>query len=125
MRTLEKEVRELKELLDAKDEQLDMLSRIHSFSPYSPPASSASGNMQRNRKSPDSLASERSGRSGSAEVVPGEIITVAEPTGLIRVDGGDGLYMGASSGRAFVGRSFFSLARWLGGIVANFSPQNC
>lgn len=95
----------MKDLLDAKDEQLDMLSRIHSFSPYSPPASSASGNMPRSRKTPESLSSEGSGRSGSADAaVEGEIITVTEPAGLIRVEGGDGLHIGASSsGRAFVG----------------------
>lgn len=95
VRSLEREVRELKDLLDAKDEQLDMISKIHSFSPYSPPASTSSGNMRgAGRKSPESLVG--SGRSGSVE--GDEMITVGEPSRLV-----DGLYMGASSGRMFVG----------------------
>ena len=98
VRSLEREVRELKDLLDSKDEQLDMLSKIHSFSPYSPPASTSSGTMRNTRKTPDSLAS---GRSGSVE--EDELIAVGEPARLICGDGRDGLYMGASSGRTFVG----------------------
>ncbi|KAF8251059.1 hypothetical protein K440DRAFT_647833 [Wilcoxina mikolae CBS 423.85] len=97
VRSLEREVRELKDLLDAKDEQLEMVSKIYSFSPYSPPASTSSGTMRGTRKSPESF---RSGRSASVE--GDEIITIGEPTRLISVDGRDGLYMGASSGRTFV-----------------------
>jgi len=98
VRSLEREVRELKDLLDAKDEQLEMVSKIHSFSPYSPPASTSPGTMRGMRKSPESF---RSGRSGSIE--GDEMITIGEPTELISVDSQDGLYMGASSGRIFVG----------------------
>ena len=105
VRSLEREVRELKELLDAKDEQLEMVSKIHS-SPYSPPASSRStsssggpatavATTMRTRKGPGSLMS-------AASVEGGEPITVGEPFRLASL-GLDGLYMGASSGRAFVG----------------------
>jgi hypothetical protein len=102
VRSLEREVRELKDLLDAKDEQLDMLSRIHSFSPYSPPASAASGvASNKSRKSPD-VSSRRSESVDNGP--PEEMIVVGESAGLVKTESGsDGIYMGASSGRPFVG----------------------
>lgn len=106
VRSLEREVRELKELLDAKDEQLEMVSKIHSFSPYSLPASGSS-----TRRDPKSLVS-------AASVEGDETITVGEPFRLTSL-GLDGLYMGASSGRAFVGMLLLLLLLLLRGSLAD------
>jgi hypothetical protein len=106
VRCLEREVRELKELLDAKDEQLEMVSKIHSFSPYSPPSSDASRGTQRTGKRSESV------RSNSEEAE--EVINIEHSGRLVKMEGQrEGLYMGASSGRGFVGR-FPSMAVSLG-----------
>lgn len=96
VRSLEREVRELKDLLDSREEQLDMISKIHTFSPYSPPASTASGNMRSGVRKTESVVTGR-----SASVEGDELISVGEPTQLV-----DGQYMGASSGRVFIGMAF-------------------
>ena len=81
MRSLEGEVRELKDQLDERDEKIDLLSRIRSNS-MSPTA-----------------ASPRSVGQGQEEVVKVQ----ASPL-LVECDNADSYFMGASSGRVFVGK---------------------
>lgn len=89
VRTLEGEVRELKDLLDEKDEKIDMLSRMHS-----------------NRK--PSIAPTPSPESPKEVAVtpPKEdIFRVSASPLLLGAGSSDSYFMGASSGRAFVGMS--------------------
>lgn len=100
VRGLEQEIRDMKDLLDARDDQLDMLSRMHSFSPYSPPASAVSGGSHKFYKSVDST------RSGSAELVPEDTLSIHEVPSLVGSDGasdGSAFYVGPSSGKPFLG----------------------
>jgi hypothetical protein len=89
VRALECEVRELKDLLDEKDEKIDMLSRMHGNrrSPtersHSPPAA----DMKKDAASPPKEDTFR---------------VQASPL-LLGVENSDSYFMGASSGRAFIG----------------------
>ena len=92
VRTLEGEVRELKDLLDEKDEKIDLLSKMHSNRRPSMTSSSAS---------PPSQA-----RKASVENPPKEdVFRVQASPLLLGAENADSYFMGASSGRAFVGRS--------------------
>jgi hypothetical protein len=91
VRALEAEVRELKDLLDEKDEKIDMLSRMHD-----------------NRRSP----TEQFQTPPAAEVKKDAAAPAKEDTFrvqasplLLGVENSDSYFMGASSGRAFIGSS--------------------
>jgi hypothetical protein len=88
VRTLEGEVRELKDLLDEKDEKLEMLSKMHSTRR---PSTITTAPSPPDRK----------------EVVPTppkeDIFRVQASPLLLGVENSDSYFMGASSGRAFVG----------------------
>lgn len=89
VRALETEVKELKDLLDEKDEKIDILSRIHSNSPSSTPSTSPDPpNVKENVE---------------ASVPKEDTFRVQQSPCLL--DGGeaDSYFMGASSGRSFVG----------------------
>lgn len=93
VRSLEQEVRELKDLLDEKDEKIDILSRIHSGSPASRRSSSELVALT-------SIVDAKS--STEHESSKEDIFKVQQSPGLL--DGKtDSYFMGASSGRAFVG----------------------
>jgi hypothetical protein len=97
VRQLESEVRELKDLLDEKDEKIDMLSKLH-------------GNHR--RPSVGSVASTPSSdtKKDNAAATPTKEDTFrvqASPL-LLGVENSDSYFMGASSGRAFIGRSTVS-----------------
>jgi hypothetical protein len=92
VRALEAEVRELKDLLDEKDEKIDMLSKIHSFSPL--------------RRSSTTSTTTASPAPSHPAVEKDETFKVQQSPFLL--DGekkADPFFMGASSGRAFVGMS--------------------
>lgn len=94
VRALETEVKELKDLLDEKDEKIDILSKIHS-----------------NTSSLRRPSSELSSSTGLGEVKEGsEGASTQEDTFKVQqspclIDGEDSgsLFMGASSGRSFLG----------------------
>lgn len=92
VRALETEVKELKDLLDGKDEKIDILSRVH---PYS--------------ASPNSPPRIRSTATGEAKPVvqkedPKEdVFKVQQSPCLLQQENQDSFFMGASSGRTFVG----------------------
>lgn len=89
VRVLEAEVRELKDLLDEKDEKIDMLSRMHN-----------------NRRSPTE-PSHTSPVVEKKDATPPKEDTFrvqASPL-LLGVENSDSYFMGASSGRAFIGPS--------------------
>lgn len=97
VRALETEVRELKDLLDEKDEKIDMLSKVHSQSqhrPLSPRTSSSDASLGR-RKSSDERQAEKD-----------DIFKVQQPPFLVEGEDSDSHFMGTSSGRAFVGKSW-------------------
>lgn len=93
MRQLETEVKELKDLLDEKDEKIDILSRIR----------------------PSSISQERPSVTESITAVtetkpvmekpepPEDVFRVQQTTDLLQRDLQDSFFMGASSGRSFVG----------------------
>ena len=90
MRQLEAEVRELKDLLDEKDEKIDMLSKMHgnrrgSVSAASSPVSEARKELQ-----------------GSPAPKEDTFRIQASPL-LLGVENSDSYFMGASSGRSFIG----------------------
>lgn len=92
VRSLENEVRELKDLLDEKDEKIDILSRIHSGSPAS-----------RGRSSEAASNPCVDTKAAVAHETPKEdIFKVQQSPNLLNGDA-DSYFMGASSGRAFVG----------------------
>lgn len=92
VRSLEQEVRELKDLLDEKDEKIDILSRIRS--------NSSSSRRPSSELSPTAKPEEKS--TIAAEDAKEETFNVQQSPSLF--DGGSHSYfMGASSGRAFVG----------------------
>ena len=94
VRALETEVKELKDLLDEKDEKIDMLSRIH---PASPPLRRPSSTPS---TSPD-LPDVKSTIDASA---PKEItFSVQQSPCLFGGEESDSYFMGASSGRSFIG----------------------
>ena len=90
VRSLEAEIRELKDILDEKDEKIDMLSRMHSYSsPSRRSSSSASGSEQK-------PATEQSKE---------DVFRVQQSPYLLEREDSDSCFMGASSGRGFIGRS--------------------
>ncbi len=90
VRSLEAEVRELKDLLDEKDEKIDMLSKMHS---------NRQPSMVSAPPTPDS-------RQETVATPPKEdVFRVQASPLLLGVDNSDSYFMGASSGRAFVGMS--------------------
>ena len=91
MRFLEGEVKGLKDLLDEKDEKIDILSRIHSTSPIKRPSLPAS---------PAPSVENESCMVQKKE----EFLRVQQPSSLIKDEDLDHYFMGASSGRAFVGK---------------------
>jgi hypothetical protein len=90
VRSLETEVRELKDLLDEKDEKIDMLSKMHAnrkpCTPSSPPSPPADNAKESNATPPKD-----------------DIFEVQASPLLLGADNSDSYFMGASSGRAFVG----------------------
>ena len=94
MRALETEVNELKDLLDEKDEKIDMLSRIHSNSP----------SLRRPSSTP-STSPELPDAKGTVVASALKEVTFRVQQFPCLLDGGetDSYFMGASSGRSFVG----------------------
>lgn len=94
VRVLEGEVRELKDLLDEKDEKIDMLSRMYN---------------NRGRSSEPAQGSPASDTQKKSESPPPKEDTFrvqASPL-LLGVENSDSYFMGASSGRAFIGLCSF------------------
>jgi len=89
VRVLEAEVRELKDLLDEKDEKIDMLSKMHGNRRSSPEASHPS-------PAPDSKKDAPAPKEDTFRVQ-------ASPL-LLGVENSDSYFMGASSGRSFIGQ---------------------
>ena len=88
MRALELEVRELKDLLDEKDEKIDMLSRMHSNK--RPSIASGQPVMEQRKEVVNSPPKE-------------DVFRVQASPLLLGAENSDSYFMGASSGRAFVG----------------------
>lgn len=91
VRALELEVRELKDLLDEKDEKIDMLSRMHG-----------------NRRSPNEQcqnAAVLDVKKDAGTLVKEDTFRVQASPLLLGVENSDSYFMGASSGRAFIGSS--------------------
>lgn len=94
VRSLESEVRELKDLLDEKDEKIDILSKMHS-----------------NRRSPSQRTTQSPAVPEDArESTPPreETFRVQASPLLFPSNNSDSYYVGASSGRAFIGALFGS-----------------
>jgi hypothetical protein len=88
VRSLEAEVRELKDLLDEKDEKIDMLSKMH----------------QNRRPSTSSASAASECRKEMLATPPKEdVFRVQASPLLLESENSDSYFMGASSGRAFVG----------------------
>lgn len=92
VRQLELEVRELKDLLDEKDEKIDMLSRMHGHNGRSSPSPKANALPSNTQRDPSPRPKEDTFR------------VQASPL-LLGVENSDSYFMGASSGRAFIGLS--------------------
>ena len=90
VRSLEAEVRELKDLLDEKDEKIDMLSKMHSNRRPSMTLSTPSPPVENRKESIPTPPKE-------------DIFRVQASPLLLGSDNSDSYFMGASSGRAFVG----------------------
>jgi hypothetical protein len=91
VRVLEGEVRELKDLLDEKDEKIDMLSRMHG-----------------NRRSPVEQCQTPPATDAKKDASPGakeDTFRVQASPLLLGVENSDSYFMGASSGRGFIGLS--------------------
>jgi hypothetical protein len=88
VRSLEAEVRELKDLLDEKDEKIDMLSKMHQNRRLSRSSASPASDCRR-------------------ELLPTppkeDVFRVQASPLLLGAENSDSYFMGASSGRAFVG----------------------
>lgn len=94
VRALESEIRELKDLLDTKDEKIDMLSKIHSFSPPRRPSASSLPEPALSATSPEAEAHE-------------DLFKVQQSPFLLESEKkSDSYFMGASSGRSFVGEQW-------------------
>ena len=93
VRALETEVKELKDLLDEKDEKIDILSRIHPRSPSSRRPSAAGSSPTIAEQSPAVAAQE----------YKDDTFRVQQSPCLLDGDHSDPFFMGASSGRAFIG----------------------
>lgn len=89
VRNLEGEVRELKDLLDEKDEKIDMLSKMHSNRRSSHSSSSTAPTIETREDSPPR----------------DDVFKVQASPLLLGSENSDSYFMGASSGRAFVGKS--------------------
>jgi Fungal Zn(2)-Cys(6) binuclear cluster domain len=89
VRSLEAEVRELKDLLDEKDEKIDMLSIMHS---NRPPSHSSTASPLKAEIQEDSSSHKE------------EVFRVQASPLLLVAENSDSYFMGASSGRAFVGK---------------------
>lgn len=93
VRALETEVKELKDLLDEKDEKIDILSRIYPSSPSSRrPSTTAS-----------STAATGQNSVVKTQELKDDIFRVQQSPALLDGDNSDAFFMGASSGRAFIG----------------------
>lgn len=93
VRQLETEVRELKDLLDEKDEKIDMLSKMH-------------GHRRRPSIGSSSTASPAADTKRDTTPPPKEdTFRVQASPLLLGVENSDSFFMGASSGRAFIGMS--------------------
>ena len=90
VRSLEAEIRELKDLLDEKDEKIDMLSKMHSNMRPSTTLSSPSPSVELRKEALPTPPKE-------------DIFRVQESPLLLGSETSDSYFMGASSGRAFVG----------------------
>jgi hypothetical protein len=88
VRILEGEVRELKDLLDEKDEKIDMLSKMHSNRRTSPSPPTAAPLKEIREDSPPK----------------DDVFKVQASPLLLGSENSDSYFMGASSGRAFVGK---------------------
>jgi hypothetical protein len=87
VRALEAEVRELKDLLDEKEEKIEMLSKMHN-----------------NRRSPAESAHTLPATEKKDAAPPKEdTFRVQASPLLLGVENSDSYFMGASSGRAFIG----------------------
>ena len=95
VRSLEAEVRELKDLLDEKDEKIDMLSKMHSN--RRPSFSGASSAVEIKK---EMLATPPKDDSFRVQASPL----------LLGAENSDSFFMGASSGRAFVGMAYLILS---------------
>lgn len=89
VRALESEVRELKDLLDEKDEKIDMLSRIH-------------GNRRSPTERSHSPPAATDGKKDAGTPKEDTFRVQASPL-LLGVENSDSYFMGASSGRGFIG----------------------
>jgi hypothetical protein len=97
VRSLETEVRELKDLLDEKDEKIDMLSKMHANRKPCTPSSSPSPPADHPKESVAAAQKE-------------DVFKVQASPLLLGADNSDSYFMGASSGRAFVGACLELLA---------------
>jgi hypothetical protein len=94
VRSLEAEVRELKDLLDEKDEKIDVLARIHSNPSFSSQQSTP----------PRQPSVSMSPMATTTSDVPKEdVFSVQASPLLVESQNSDAYFMGASSGRAFLG----------------------
>lgn len=102
VRALETEVKELKDLLDEKDEKIDILSRIHSNPPsLRRPSSTASSSVDFGDV-----------KQAVEDTPPKEdTFRVQQSPCLLNGEESDSYFMGASSGRPFVGGFFESGAK--------------
>ena len=87
VRVLEGEVRELKDLLDEKDEKIDMLSKMHANRRTSPETSPAAPDVKK----------------GAGTAPKEQTFRVLASPLLLGVENSDSYFMGASSGRSFIG----------------------
>ena len=87
VRSLETEVRELKDLLDEKDEKIDMLSKMHVNRKSCTPSSSPSPLVDDPKEC----------------IATDDVFRVQASPLLLQAENSDSYFMGASSGRAFVG----------------------
>jgi len=94
VRALEEEIRELKDLLDGKDEKIDMLSRFHaqSRSPMRRTSSSALSQTSADGQQDTKHQSDKT-----------DVFKLHQPLALLKVKDSDPIFMGTSSGRAFLG----------------------
>ncbi len=93
VRSLEAEVRELKDLLDEKDEKIDVLTRIHSNPSFSSQQSTP----------PRQTSVSLSPMATTSDVPKEDIFSVQASSLLVESQNSEAYFMGASSGRAFLG----------------------
>lgn len=93
MRTLEAEVRDLKNLLDEKEEKIDLLSKMATH-PRGSFATATTGPLAETR------------RESSTSLPKDDIFRVQASPLLCGSETSDSYFMGASSGRTFIGRCY-------------------